>query len=83
MVAYSAAGRGAALPTILTDGRGMTIELYTANTPNSQRVTVVLEELGLPYSQTKIDIFSGGAKTAEFRKVNPLAKRRSSFTWSE
>src|SRR5262245_54209778 len=49
----------------------MTIDLYTANTPNSQRVTVVLEELGLPYRQHKIDIFSGGAKTPEFRKVNP------------
>lgn len=49
----------------------MTIELYTANTPNSQRVTVTLEELGLPYTQRKIDIFAGEAKTPEFRKINP------------
>jgi len=49
----------------------MTIELYTANTPNSQRVTVMLEELGLPYTQRKIDIFAGEAKTPEFLKINP------------
>lgn len=49
----------------------MTIELYTANTPNSQRVTVVLEELGLPYVQHKIDIFSGEAKGKQFLKINP------------
>jgi GST-like protein len=49
----------------------MTIELYTANTPNSQRVVVVLEELATPYRQHKIDIFSGGAKAPEFRTVNP------------
>jgi GSH-dependent disulfide-bond oxidoreductase len=49
----------------------MPIELYTANTPNSQRVVIVLEELALPYSQRKIDIFAGGAKTPEFLKLNP------------
>jgi GSH-dependent disulfide-bond oxidoreductase len=49
----------------------MTLELYTANTPNSQRVTVVLEELGVPYTQRKVDIFAGEARSAEFLKVNP------------
>jgi len=49
----------------------MTIDLYTANTPNSQRVTVMLEELGLPYTQCKIDIFAGAAKAPEFLKINP------------
>jgi len=51
----------------------MTIELYTANTPNSQRVTVMLEELALPYNQHKIDIFAGGAKTPEMLALNPNA----------
>ena len=49
----------------------MPIELYTANTPNSQRVVIVLEELALPYSHRKVDIFAGGAKTPEFLNVNP------------
>lgn len=49
----------------------MTIELYTANTPNSQRVTIMLEELGLKYTQRKIDIFSGEAKMADFLRINP------------
>lgn len=51
----------------------MTIELYTANTPNSQRVTVVLEELALPYNQHKVDIFAGAAKTPEMLALNPNA----------
>lgn len=49
------------------------IEFYSANTPNSQRVAVVLEELALPYRQHKIDIFAGGAKQPEFLKINPNA----------
>jgi GSH-dependent disulfide-bond oxidoreductase len=51
----------------------MTIEIYTANTPNSQRAMIMLEELGLPYNQHKIDIFAGGAKTPEFMAINPSA----------
>lgn len=51
----------------------MHIEVYTANTPNSQRVMIVLEELGLPYRQHKIDIFAGGAKAPEFLAINPNA----------
>lgn len=51
----------------------MQIEIYTANTPNSQRVMIVLEELGLPYRQHKIDIFAGGARTPEFLAINPNA----------
>jgi GST-like protein len=51
----------------------MTIELYTANTPNSQRVAVVLEELALPYNQHKVDIFAGGAKQPRILAINPNA----------
>jgi glutathione S-transferase len=51
----------------------MTIEFYSANTPNSQRVAVVLEELALPYRQHKIDIFAGEAKRPEILALNPNA----------
>jgi glutathione S-transferase len=47
------------------------IELYTTNTPNGQRAAVMLEELGLPYTLNKLDIFAGEAKTEAFLKINP------------
>ena len=50
------------------------IDLYSANTTNGQRATIVLAESGLPYTLHKIDTRSGGARTAEFRKINPHAR---------
>lgn len=32
------------------------IELLTAATPNGQKISVFLEELGIPYSTTAIDL---------------------------
>jgi GSH-dependent disulfide-bond oxidoreductase len=49
------------------------IEFYAGNTPNNQRVAVMLEELALPYRLHKIDIFKGGTKTPEFLLLNPDA----------
>ena len=37
----------------------MTIELYTWNTPNGRKSSVALEEMGLPYHVTPIDITKG------------------------
>jgi GST-like protein len=47
------------------------IEFYAGNTPNNQRVAIVLEELALPYNLHKVDVPAGGAKTPEFLKINP------------
>src|SRR5262245_42774113 len=47
------------------------IDFYAGNTPNNQRVAVVLEELALPYRLHKIDVLKGGAKTPEFLRLNP------------
>ena len=49
------------------------IEFYAGNTPNNQRVAIMLEELGLPYRLHKIDVFAGGTKTPEFLRLNPDA----------
>ena len=50
------------------------IDLYSANTTNGQRATIVLAESGLPYTLHKIDTRSGGARTEEFKKINPHAR---------
>ncbi|MBM7113991.1 glutathione S-transferase family protein [Archangium primigenium] len=47
------------------------IDLYTWNTPNGYKVSVTLEELGLPYTVHPIDISSGVQKQPDFLKINP------------
>ena len=49
----------------------MTITLYTAATPNGYKVSVALEEMGLPYAVRRIDLLKGEQKTLEFLKINP------------
>jgi GSH-dependent disulfide-bond oxidoreductase len=50
------------------------IELYTANTPNGQKPTIMLEEIGLPYQIFPIDIAKGEQHTASFQAINPNGK---------
>jgi len=51
-----------------------TIELYSGPTPNGRKVAVMLEECGLPYSATFIDILAGDQLTPEFLGRNPNNK---------
>lgn len=50
------------------------IELYTWATPNGRKISIALEELGLPYRVHAIDIFKGDQYTAEFTRLNPNQK---------
>lgn len=47
------------------------IDLYTWATPNGWKVSVTLEELGLPYEVHPIDISKGEQKRPEFLGINP------------
>jgi GST-like protein len=47
------------------------ITLYTAATPNGHKVSVALEELGLPYTLQVLDLSVGEQKTPEFLAINP------------
>jgi len=47
------------------------IDLYTAATPNGYKISVTLEELGLPYTVHPIDLGKNEQKTPEFLKINP------------
>jgi glutathione S-transferase len=47
------------------------IELLTAGTPNGQKISVFLEELGIPYTATAIDLGADEQKAASFLKTNP------------
>jgi len=47
------------------------IELLTSPTPNGHKVSVTLEELGMPYTVRAINLSAQEQKTPEFLKVNP------------
>ena len=47
------------------------IDLYTAATPNGHKVSITLEELGLPYNLHVIDLSSGEQKQKPFTDINP------------
>lgn len=48
------------------------IKLYTAGTPNGQKVNIALEELGLEYEVHKIDIAKNVQKEPWFLEINRL-----------
>jgi GST-like protein len=47
------------------------IELFTWPTPNGQKVHIALEELGLPYTVTAVNIQEGDQFKPEFLAINP------------
>ena len=47
------------------------IDLYTSPTPNGYKVSITLEELGLPYEVHPIDLSSGAQKEPWFTAINP------------
>jgi GSH-dependent disulfide-bond oxidoreductase len=50
------------------------IELYTWSTPNGRKVSIMLEEVGLPYNVHAIDIGKGDQFSREFVAINPNSK---------
>ena len=47
------------------------LDLYTAATPNGHKVSIALEELGLPYTVRPVNILGGEQKKPEFLALNP------------
>ncbi|MHC8338152.1 glutathione S-transferase family protein [Pseudomonas sp. HLT2-19-2] len=47
------------------------IDLYTAATPNGHKVSIVLEELGLPYTVHALSFDKKEQKSKDFLKINP------------
>ena len=47
------------------------IDLYTSPTPNGHKVSVALEELGLPYTVHPIDLAAKVQKEPWFLALNP------------
>ena len=47
------------------------IDLHYWPTPNGKKVTILLEELGMPYKIVPVNIGRGDQFTAEFLEMNP------------
>lgn len=50
------------------------IQLYTWGTPNGKKVSIMLEEIGLPYEVHAINIGQGDQFKAEYLAINPNNK---------
>ena len=50
------------------------IELFTADTPNGKKITIMLEELGCDFKVTKIDLSKGEQLKKDFIKISPFGK---------
>ena len=49
-------------------------DLYTWTTPNGRKVSIMFEEIGLPYEAHAIDITKGDQMAPEFIKISPNNK---------
>lgn len=52
----------------------MTIQFFSFDTPNGRKISVALEEMGLPYSVTPVDIGKDEQFKPEFLKISPNNK---------
>ena len=52
----------------------MTIQLYAFDTPNGRKISVALEEMGLPYEVRVVDIGKGEQFDPAFLKISPNNK---------
>jgi len=50
------------------------LQLYSLPTPNGVKVSIMLEEIGLPYEAHLVDFGKGDQKTPEFLSLNPYGK---------
>ena len=50
------------------------IDFYALTSPNVQKIYIMLEETGLPYTERFVDVWKGEQFSPEFLKVNPNNK---------
>ncbi len=50
------------------------LQLYSAQTPNGVKVSIMLEEIGLPYEAHRLELGDGGTRSPAFLSLNPNGK---------
>ena len=50
------------------------IELFSSDTPNGKKISILLEEIGCDYKLTKVDLNKGEQFNSDFKKISPFGK---------
>tara|TARA_Y100000590_G_scaffold429954_1_gene543074 strand:- start:204 stop:830 length:627 start_codon:yes stop_codon:yes gene_type:complete len=50
------------------------IELFSADTPNGKKITIMLEEIGYDYKLTTVNLNKDEQFSSDFRKISPFSK---------
>ncbi len=50
------------------------IDLFSANTPNGKKISIMLEEIAYEYNVIKIDLDKGDQFKTDFKKISPFSK---------
>tara|TARA_B100000401_G_C52622467_1_gene632046 strand:+ start:89 stop:715 length:627 start_codon:yes stop_codon:yes gene_type:complete len=50
------------------------IELFSANTPNGKKISIMLEEIRYKYKVTKVDLDKGDQFKKDFKQISPFSK---------
>ena len=50
------------------------IELFSSETPNTRKISIMLEEIDFKFKLTNIDLSNGDQFKTEFRKISPFSK---------
>jgi len=50
------------------------IDLFSANTPNGKKISIMLEEIGYEYKLIPVDINNGEQFKENFKKISPFSK---------
>jgi len=50
------------------------IELFASDTPNGKKISIMLEEINLPYKVTEVKLNEGDQFKEEFVKISPFSK---------
>ena len=50
------------------------IELFTSDTPNGKKISIMLEEIGFEYKVTMVNIYKDEQFKPNFRKISPFSK---------
>ena len=52
----------------------MSIELHTWDTPNGRKISIALQEMGLPYAVHPVNIFNGEQFDPAVLKISPNSR---------
>ena len=50
------------------------IELFTSDTPNGKKITILLEEIGCDFKVAAVDLSKEEQFNPDFKKISPFSK---------